>query len=338
MPNITQHFRHADGVWPLTFVLAYILVTYLGGWLLMAQPGFLLPALGVLATAHGMVIAAYLVHDCAHNALFRKTEHNTRLGKLLNWLTGGSYGTYEDLRYKHMRHHVDNADPISFDYRAWLKAHPKTERVVFALEWCYIPAVDLLMHAMLMVAPFTDFGNREHRPRAIAVVLTRAALFVLLAAWSLKAVILYALAYTLMLMVLRFFDAYQHNYEIVVNLNDPKAELPHKGDREYEENNTYSNLISRRWPVLNLLVLNFCYHNAHHTKPTVPWYKLPALHIETYGDNYTRTVGLKGQLKSYHRNRIAGVYAETYGQVEVPQALRDGKAVPVYGLSFLTAF
>jgi fatty acid desaturase len=338
MPNITQHLRHSDGVWPLTLVLIYIVTTYIGGWLLIAQPGFLLPAFGVLACAHGMVIAAYLVHDCAHNAIFKKTEHNTRLGKMLNWVTGGSYGTYEDLRYKHMRHHVDNADPISFDYREWLKAHPRTEKIVFALEWCYIPAVDLLMHAVLMMAPFTRFGNSSLRKRLSGVVLARSVLLLALAVWSLKAVLLYAFAYMLMLTVLRFFDAYQHNYEIVVNLNDPDTELPHKGDREYEQGNTYSNLISRRWPAFNLLVLNFCYHNAHHAKPTMPWYKLPALHNELFGSAYTRTVGMRGQLKSYHSNRIDGIYAETYGQVEVPEALSDGKAVPVYGLSFLTAF
>ncbi|KPQ29410.1 MAG: Fatty acid desaturase [Marinobacter excellens HL-55] len=338
MRYIAQHFRHSDGVWPLTLVLAYILTTYIGGWLLMAQPGFLLPLLGIIACGHGMVIAAYLVHDCAHNAIFKKTEHNTHLGKLLNWITGGSYGTYEDLRYKHMRHHVDNADPISFDYRAWLKAHPRTEKLVFALEWFYFPAVDILMHALLMIAPFTSIGDAKQRKRLAAVLLTRSILLVTLAFWSIKAVLLYALAYLLMLTVLRFFDAYQHNYEIVVNLKDPDAEFPHKGNKDYEQNNTYSNLISRRWPVLNLLVLNFCYHNAHHAKPTMPWYKLPALHNELFGDAYTCTVGLKGQLRSYHRNRIAGIYAETYGQVEVPEALRDGKAVPVYGLSFLTAF
>ncbi|PSF12701.1 fatty acid desaturase family protein [Marinobacter shengliensis] len=338
MRYIAQHFRHSDGVWPLTLVLAYILTTYIGGWLLMAQPGFLLPLLGIIACGHGMVIAAYLVHDCAHNAIFKKTEHNTNLGKLLNWITGGSYGTYEDLRYKHMRHHVDNADPISFDYRGWLKSHPRLERLVFALEWLYFPAVDILMHALLMIAPFTSIGDAKQRKRLAAVLMTRSILLVALALWSLKAVLLYTLAYLLMLTVLRFFDAYQHNYEIVVNLNDPDAELPHKGNKDYEQNNTYSNLISRRWPMLNLLVLNFCYHNAHHAKPTMPWYKLPALHNELFGDAYTRTVGLKGQLRSYHRNRIAGIYAETYGQVEVPVALRDGKAVPVYGLSFLTAF
>ena len=39
-------------------------------------------------------------------------------------------------------------------------------------------------------------------------------------------------------------------------------------DRDYEEHNTYSNLLSQRFPVFNLLVLNFCYHNVHHHKPS----------------------------------------------------------------------
>ena len=90
--------------------------------------------------------------------------------------------------------------------------------------------------------------------------------------------------------------------------------------------------------MLNLLVLNFCYHNAHHVKPTLPWYKLPALHRELYGDEYQRTLAFSDQLRSYHRHRLAGIHAETYGQVPAHQAMREGQAVPVYGLSFLTAF
>ncbi|MFE8071835.1 fatty acid desaturase [Marinobacteraceae bacterium S3BR75-40.1] len=337
MKTLASQLRHSDGTGPLVLVLGYILLTYVGGWLAMAQPGFWLPALGTLACAHGMIIASYLVHDCAHNAIFKRTEINTRLGRALNWVTGGCYGTYEDLRYKHMRHHVDNADPISFDYRLWLKGHPRVEKTVFALEWAYIPAVDYLMHGVLMLAPFLGLGDPAQRRRTLTVLVVRGLALVALAVWSLQAVLLYAVAYTLMLMVLRFFDAYQHNYEIIVNLDDP-ANLPHKGDREYEENNTYSNLISRRWPVLNLLVLNFCYHNAHHAKPTTPWYKLPALHNEIYGSHQVQTLDLVSQIKSLHHNRLEGIYAETYGQVEVPEAVRRGEAVPVYGLSFLTAF
>lgn len=336
--NVRGSLRHPDGLAPNAAVLAYILITYVGGWLLMARPGWLLPALGVLACAHGMVVAAYLIHDCAHNALFKNTEYNTRLGKALNWVAGGCYGTYEDLRYKHMRHHVDNADTIAFDYRAWLKAHPRIEKVVFALEWAYVPAVDYLMHAVLMVAPFIGYGDPAQRKRTATVLLVRLTLLAALAVWSLKAVLLYFVAYALLLTVLRFFDAFQHNYDIIAILNDKDAPLPHKGDRDYEESNTYTNPISRRWPVLNLLVLNFCYHNAHHTKPTLPWYKLPAAHRELYGDDFAQTLPFKDQLRSYHRHRLDGIHAETYGQVEATRAIREGSAVPVYGLSFLTAF
>ena len=61
MKSIQQSLRHPDALVPNLLVLAYILLGYPGGWLLMAQPGWLLPALGVLACGHAMVIAAYPV-------------------------------------------------------------------------------------------------------------------------------------------------------------------------------------------------------------------------------------------------------------------------------------
>ena len=50
--------------------------------------------LATLALAHGMIIAAYLIHECAHNLVFTKARHNARLGRFLGWLFGASYGTY----------------------------------------------------------------------------------------------------------------------------------------------------------------------------------------------------------------------------------------------------
>jgi acyl-lipid omega-6 desaturase (Delta-12 desaturase) len=305
----------------------------------MSLPHWGLNAVGVLACAHGMIIAAYLIHDCAHNALFQRVEHNTALGKLLNWITGACYGTYEDLRYKHMRHHVVNADPLSFDYRGLLKRHPLAARLVFALEWAYIPAVEIMMHAMLVCAPFYFSGKRAQRRRVLAVVAVRAALFLALLWWSPRAVALYCVAYLLLLTVLRFMDTFQHNYELTLNLDDPKAVFPHKGDSVYEQSNTYTNLLSRRWPWLNLLVLNFCYHNAHHEKPTAVWHRLPALHRQLYaGTGEPQTIGFFDQLRAYHRNRLPRIYSDDYGNVEVRQALRDGSAVGANGLNFLTAF
>ena len=80
------------------------------------------------------------------------------------------------------------------------------------------------------------------------------------------------------------------------------------------------------------------FHAEHHLFMHVPCWKLPALHRELYGDEYQRTLAFADQLRSYHRHRLAGIHAETYGQVPARQAMREGRAVPVYGLSFLTAF
>jgi len=339
MLPLTRYLKDPAGIGANTLALTYIFLTYFGGWWLMARPHLGLNVAGVLACAHGMVIAAYLIHDCAHNSLFERPAHNAWFGGALNWITGACYGSYEDLRYKHMRHHVDNADPLIFDYRGMLKRHPWLERTVFALEWAYVPAVELLMHGMLFVAPFVYESKRDQRARLVAVLLLRGALFAVLLWWIPRAVAGYAVAYLLMLTFLRFMDTYQHNYEILINLDDPNGLFPYKGDRDYEERNTYSNFISTRRPWLNLLALNFSYHNAHHTRPVEPWYRLPVLHRELYGDGAcAQAIGLREQLVSYHRNRLARIHSESYGEVEVPQALRQGAAVGANGLNFLTAF
>jgi fatty acid desaturase len=65
-------------------------------------------AAATLLLAHAMVIAAYLIHECGHNLVFKRSRHNAALGRAMSWLCGASYGTYEDMRYKHFRHHVDN--------------------------------------------------------------------------------------------------------------------------------------------------------------------------------------------------------------------------------------
>ncbi len=339
MSFTTKYLRHSDGLWPNIGALSYITLTYFTGWWLMSLPHIVANIAGVISCAHGMIIAAYLIHDCAHNSIFKSSEHNAVLGKLLNWITGACYGTYEDLRHKHMRHHVDNADPLIFDYRGLLKRHPLLERIVFALEWAYIPAVEILMHGMLLIAPFVYESKRDQRGYLIKIIFIRSLLLAGLVMWSPRAVLGYAAAYLVMLTFLRFMDSFQHNYEILMNLDDPDAVFPFKGDRDYEESNTYTNFISTRWPWLNLLALNFTYHNAHHTRPVEPWYRLPKLHHELYSEtDYVQAINLQQQLVSFHRNRVARIYSETYGQVDVPVSLKNGSAVGANGLNFLTAF
>jgi fatty acid desaturase len=327
-----------SGALPNTLAISYAAIGYFGGWWALFQSTLWLNAAGVLVLAHGMTIAAYLIHECAHNTLFRTPARNARLGRALGWLTGSSYGTFEDLRYKHMRHHVDNSDPISFDYRGWFAAHPRINRVVNALEWSWVPATEIVMHVMLVLVPFVFERKRDQRARVVQVALIRGAAFAAIAYVSVKAALLYLLAYLLFITVLRFMDAFQHNYEIHLTLDTPEAPAPFRGDRGYEERNTYSNLLSRRWSWLNLLVLNFNYHNAHHARPRVPWHELPTLHSRLYPGGCPQQLGFREQLRSFHKNRVARVLSLDYGSTDVRSAIVDGRLVGANGLSFLTAF
>ena len=51
-----------------------------------------------------MTIAAYLIHECGHNLVFKSGKGTMRAWvAVLSWICGAAYGTYEDMRYKHFR-------------------------------------------------------------------------------------------------------------------------------------------------------------------------------------------------------------------------------------------
>lgn len=334
-------FRHQGSLLPNISALFYCHLAYFGGAGLILSLNPVLMAAGTLAMAHGMVIAAYLIHDCGHNTLFKLPRHNAMMGKALNWLTGGCYGTYGDLRTAHMHHHVDNADVTTLDYRGYLARHPVQRKIVEMLEWLYVPAVEWIMHGVLILAPFVFKEKKDQRLRVTRVAVIRFGLLLALFLYSPMACLCYLLAYTILLTVLRFMDAFQHNYGVVALALADEAELiKHRGDRDYEQSHTFSNLISIRHPWLNLLTLNFGYHNAHHARPTTPWHMLPTLHQALYGNDTSVVIPFRKQLSSFHKNRVARVLgddSEMQGN-RFAQCLWKGSAVGVGGVSFLTPF
>jgi fatty acid desaturase len=331
-------FRYQGSLRPNISALLYCALTYFGGAALILSLDPVLMAIGTFAMAHGMIIASYMIHDCGHNALFKSPHHNAALGSALNWLTGGCYGMYGDLRTNHMHHHVDNADVMTLDYRGYLASHPVQRKIVEVLEWLYVPAVEFIMHGVLMLAPFIFEEKKDQRFRAVKVIAIRFSLLLALFLYSPMAYVCYLLAYVIMLTVLRFMDALQHNYGVVLALAGDAALIKYRGDRDYEESHTFSNLISTRHPWLNLLTLNFGYHNAHHTRPTTPWHALPKLHRALYGDDTSVVIPFRKQLSSFHKGRVARVFgddSETQGD-RFAQRLQSGSAVGVSGVSFLT--
>ena len=335
MPTL---YRYRDGLLPNTLGLAYAFGGFaVGVGLLLTRPWWA-AVLGTLLLAHALIIGAYFLHEAAHGTMFPSAAANASLGTWLAWLNGSCYAPFVDLRRKHMRHHVDRADVLTFDAKAFLLHLPRWVRNgVLALEWAYFPAVELIMHGYVIAAPFQSAARRAQRRRIVSVLVVRALLFAVLAWISLKAVALYLLAWLICVSVLRFTDAYQHTYDAYAVLEDG-APIPNDKlrDHAYEQRNTYSNLVSVRLPWLNLLLLNFPYHNAHHDRPIEPWYRLPAAHVKLYGSDDCQVIPMSRLLTSFHRHRVRRILSSDYGVMDISQKQADDFYGAV-GVSFLTA-
>tara|TARA_R110002096_G_scaffold6409_2_gene29744 strand:+ start:62062 stop:63090 length:1029 start_codon:yes stop_codon:yes gene_type:complete len=342
MTQSRRIMKERQGLRYYGLTVSYALTAYALGMAGLFHPLLVVNLVAVLLLAHAMTIAAYMIHECAHNLVFQQISDNAKLGRVMSWLCGAAYGTYEDMRYKHFRHHIDNDDVVWFDYDAFFAAHPRLTRLTRLLEWAYIPAHDLIMHFVMVFSSFIIPQRRDQRQRNVIVILIRGSLFFAALIFVPKVALLYALAYLIMMHVLRFVDSVQHDYPYSTTLFTASS-APHKGDQEWEQEHTFSNVISLRFPVLNLLVLNFGYHNAHHADMHLPFYRLPAKHAEMTGDAADRVIPFLSQLKLYHRNRVSRIHnpqPEDYPKGRDYLRAAQLGAGPIGGnaASFLTSF
>lgn len=339
---LSKHFRFPHGVVPNMLALTYTLLGYSLVILLLAlRPhGWWADMVAVLLISHTLIFSAYFVHEFAHQTVFRSPTLNTIGGEVMGWLCGSCYAPFSSLRKKHLRHHSDKADIVTFDYKVFMGRQSNLcKKVLLGLEWAYIPAVEFIMHGVVMLMPFwTDSKEKAtSRPRVLVALAMRGAALIWLGCFSgslIRFAATYALCYIIMLHTLRFIDCYQHTYDAYYLLEcDAKIPNDKVRDHKYEQENTFSNIFVDT-PWLNYLFLNFGYHNAHHERVTTPWHDLPASHKALYQKGYPQTVDVWSLLRIYHRYRVTRVLSEDYGAVS-PGNL-DGFYGAV-GVSFLTA-
>ena len=118
-------FKEPEGIIYNGGAILYAITGYIIGFFGLFNVNIIINILSALLLGHAMIIAAYLIHECAHNLVFKKIRFNTYLGRFFSWICGSSYGTYKDIQYKHFRHHVDVDDVVWFDYEAFFKKNPK---------------------------------------------------------------------------------------------------------------------------------------------------------------------------------------------------------------------
>lgn len=335
---IIRLFKNKSGFIYNSLALLYISLAYVLGFAGLFSEHWGLQLLSTLILAHSLIISSYILHECAHNTVMKLSEHNARLGRLLMWVNGSCYGQYEDIRYKHFRHHVENGDLCWFEYRHWLQKHPYVLKAVLLLEYLYIPAHEVLMHAVLVIGSFVIPQRKSQRLHNLTVIAVRGTLYALLLWFYPVVALLYAVAYMLMMVVLRFMDNLQHDYGGTHTLFD-KTPLQQKGDKVYEQIHTFSNPLSTQYVWLNLLVLNFGFHNAHHAKPITPWFELPALHHQLFGENTQSIIPFMAQWQCYSRYRVKRVMQDE--DIDAASFLNDakkGQTAGINAVSFLTAF
>lgn len=330
---------------------------YHGAALLYGVGGYLLGLAGlfsgspwvnlgaVLLLGHAMTICAYMIHECGHNTVFRSNRHNAWLGRFLNWVCGTSYGTFEDIRYKHFRHHMDNDDSVWFMCDEFLQRHPRLVEFIKLLEWFYIPAHDMIMHFITVFTAFIIPQRRDQMLRNVMVLVIRGGIWSAVLFTYPKAALLYLVSYMIMMHILRFKDGVQHDYDGNPTLfeEDPPSRY---GGRATEQAHTFSNPESLRYDWPNYFTLCFGFHNAHHKRPTVPWYDLPAYHRKQFGDDPDGVIPFSVQLRMYHRYRVQRV-THSGGELDAlptpweAEYLERARAGKIYGgnaVSFLNSF
>jgi fatty acid desaturase len=299
--------------WINGLALTYVFGGYGVAIAAITSQGWWANLLGFFLLIHTLMWAAYFVHDLIHGAVFRGRQWNALVAQMMLFLTGSCYSHFQDVARSHLAHHKNRADFSPFSMTEFLKALPSWLRQsIIVLEWLYFPAINFILRWLCIVAPFLGQSRRDERWRTTSLLLIRGSLFTALAWYSWKAVVIYFIAYVCFINILRFMDCFQHTYEVFqFGQTLPQYSL------EYEEANTYSNLMPKRWQWLNLLFLNFGYHNAHHRVMQCPWYLLPQLDAELYPSDYRQHVTLDQFIANYHRYRVSRLFE---GEGEVSDA------------------
>jgi fatty acid desaturase len=315
-----------------SLALAYTLLTYgFGVGLLFVRPwGW--NAVGVILIIHGLVLTATFTHELIHGNIFKEHRQlNAFWGQVMTHINGACYAPWQDLVTHHFNHHIHHGDFVSFEPAPYFQTMPPWLRGIYLVcEWAYLPLFEFELRWRIILAPWLEKEKRHLRWRNLGLMLYRTALFGLMAWYSPKALLLYAIAYLSFVNLMRFADAFHHTYEYVI-VGQP---IP-KRDRIYEQAHTFSNLVSTRFPWLNLLFLNFGYHNAHHHNMSVPWHELPKLHQDVFKDAPGGIMPLSLLVWNYHKFRLQRLFA---GQGEATLSEESGLEAFTGGIavSFLT--
>ena len=252
--------------------IATILALYIGGITLIMLSEPYIALLGVIPLTVSMILSWYLSHDCAHLLVFRGRKYNDLLGDLLAWINGLLYFNFHEYRKDHLRHHLEQVDLIGVGVDKLLSMLPRPfGKLSLFLERCYIPVIHFIIK-IYNIRSVIQSKNTTSICRATLVSVASISFLVLLTLIHWWALLLYFFAVIIRIHCVRLVDAFQHSYLQIDPSNKMKPQ-----NKLFEQQNTFSYPVARRFKFFNFIILNFGFHNAHHAITGCPWYNLPKL-------------------------------------------------------------
>lgn len=240
------------------------------GLIITDKPLFLV--FGTISLSLSMLLSWYLSHDCAHLLVFKAKKYNDFLGELLSWINGLAYFRFHEYRKDHLRHHLEQVDLAGVNVSKVLSKLPyPCGKITIFLEQCYIPIIFFIIKIHNIIGVIQS-KNISYIIRVILVGLVSLLFLFWLAITHWWSPFLYFFAVIIRIHSVRFVDAFQHSYVQIDPSNRNKPQ-----DKLYEQKNTFSYPVARQFKFLNLIILNFGFHNAHHAVPGCPWYNLPKI-------------------------------------------------------------
>lgn len=287
-----------------TAAVLYTLLGFSFGMYCITRGGLAVPLSGSILLMHTTTCSALLTHELMHHTMFKEVKLNDALARVLMIISGGCYFPYSGLKQQHLKHHRVKVGYDGFSITRWVTSLPiGWQKLIVAMEYVYFPALSIISRIRSLSMPFFVPEQKALRARIAGVFALRMICYAI--AWRISP---YSLLWLLlgwigMLQLLRVYDCFHHTFDVLAP-GTPAPQL----DRDYEQSNTYSSLISKRITTLNWIFLNYGYHNAHHARPAVHWLDLPRVH-RTLGPEVDSHCILFGELvKWFHKHRIRRIY------------------------------
>lgn len=316
-----------------TAVIVYAIAGFVFGLYCITRAQFATALAGSLLLAHTMTLSALLTHELMHQTVFRRSEWNDWMARVLSLISGGCYYSYSGLKRQHFKHHRVKVGYDGFSITRWVGSLPAWLRqaIVF-MEFCYIPVLSVISRIRSLGLPFFTRRLRHLRLRIAVVLVARFACYVLLWRYAPGSVIWFFIGWLGMFHLLRVYDCFHHTFDVY----PPGSPIPAL-DRDYEQRNTYSSLFSRRHAWLNWLFLNYGYHNAHHAVPSAHWLDLPRIHETLAPDIREHCILFLDLVDAYHCHRIHRIYRGIGRPTMVNgRVVMDGYWGVIMNISFIT--